>query len=454
MCSAATRRLLPAPPRLVRRSPAAHPFFDTLLALALLASAVVLVAHPDRAGARVKLGWQGPVRLAAPVALDVFGVQAALSAQGAGAVGYGVMDVDSPAASNAFNLTRTAAGRLGGPRRLSGDKQVLAVAWRDRTETVLTGSAETDQTCCSSARTSLASGRGAHTIVTGLAGATDGRLIAFSGRLLAVVGTERGVWASQSDGRGRFGATHKLTGSVVVEAIDAVAAPRNATVIGWATAAPSAISIARGSSKAGPRSSRRLIRVPSGHSIDELSLAPAPARSGGATAVWIESWSDSRARFHSVVMAADLTRKPQRHQLSSGRELAAGLAFAGDASGDQALAWKRCNSAGDCALRATLRPAGRRFGSVEKLSAIDASESPALAVSPSGESLLGWIANGHVLAANALLGAKRLSRAHTVSNTNFAADLGIAFSPTRTALATWTQGTLAQTVMGAIYVGR
>ncbi len=424
------------------------------VALALLSAAVLVAARPGDAVARAKLGWQPPVRLAAPVPLDVFGVQAALSAQGASAVGYGVMDVDSPAASNAFSLTRSASGKLSGPRRISGEKQVLALAWRDRTETVLTGAAKSTETCCSSARTSLASGRGAHTIVTGLVGATDGRLIAFGGRLLAVVGTENGVWAAQSDGRGRFGATHKLTGSVVLDTIDAVAAPQNNTVVGWATDAPAAISIARGSSKAGPRSSRRVITVPSGHQVDELALAPVPARAGGATAVWVESWSDSHAGFHSVVMAADLTRTPRTRQLSSGRELASGLAFAGDAKGEQALAWKRCNSAGTCALRGTFRVAGQRFGSVENLSGIDASESPAVAVSPSGESLLGWIQNGHVFAANAAPGAKRLSRGHTVSDTTFATDLGIAFGPTRAALATWTQGTLAQAVMGAVYFGR
>jgi hypothetical protein len=411
-----------------------------------------LAARAADAGART--GWQRPTRLAAPVALDVFGTQAALSAQGASAVGYGVMDVDDPATSDAFNLTRSSAGKISGPKRLAGAEQMLAVAWRDRTETVLTGSAARGETCCSTARTSLANGRSAHTIVTELAGATDGHLIAFGGRLLAVVGTERGVWAAQSDGRGRFGKTHKLTGSVLVDAIDAVAAPQNNTVIGWATTSPNAIFIARGSAKAAPRSARRVITVPSGHTIDELALAPARARSGGATAVWVESWSDSRANFHSVVMAADLTRSPRRSQLSSGRERAAGLAVAGDAAGDQAVAWKRCTSGGACALRATLRPAGARFGAVENLSAIDASESPALAVSARGETLLGWIVGGHVLAANAPLGVKRLSRGHTVSSTTFATDLGLTFGQTTSALATWTQGTLAQSVMGAVYVAR
>jgi SAM-dependent methyltransferase len=51
LCSAATRRLLPAPPRLVRRSPAAHPFFDTLLvepeAFDLVTGRAVLHHIPD-----------------------------------------------------------------------------------------------------------------------------------------------------------------------------------------------------------------------------------------------------------------------------------------------------------------------------------------------------------------------------------------------------------------------
>jgi hypothetical protein len=298
-------------------------------------------------------------------------------------------------------------------------------------------------------------------VIGGLAGATEGRLVPFAGRMLAAVATERGVWVAQSDTHGRFGGTHKLTGAgATAGAVDAVAAPQNDTVTAWAdtgtgaSPATNAIAVARGSAKSVPRSSRRIISVPAGHSIDELALAPAPARSGGATVTWVESWSDAADNFHSVVMAADLTRSPRRTQLSSGTELAAGLGFTGDTGGDQAVAWKSCDSAGACAVRASLRPARGRFGSVQRLPAIDASETPAVAVSPTGEALLGWVQSGHVRAADASRSARRFGAAHTVSATNYASDLQVAFGPASTALATWIQGTLGQAVMGAVYVGR
>ncbi len=408
---------------------------------------------PAAAQARTSTGWQRPVQLAAPFALDVFGTRAAVSAQGTSAVGFGVTDVDVPEFSAAFTLTRSPGGRLTRPQQIAGAKQVLAVGWLGRNEIVLTGTADPDQTCCSSAGTSQPDGRGAHTIVSALAGATDGRLVSVMGRLLAVVGTERGVWAAQSDGRGRFGPTHQLTGSTVLGEIDAIATPLTGSVIGWAATDTPAIWIARGSVKAAPQTARRVIRVPAGHAVDDFALAPAPASSGGATALWIESWNDSAFTFHSVVMSADLTSSPRRRQLSSSRELAAGLAVGGDAAGDQAVAWKRCTTTGTCALRAVLRPIGRSFGSVQRLPEIDASEVPALAVSPTGETLLGWVQNGHVLATGAQPGATRLNRVHTVSTTNYATDLAVTFGPGTTALATWTQGTLNQAVMGAVYVG-
>ena len=48
--------------------------------------------------------------------------------------------------------------------------------------------------------------------------------------------------------------------------------------------------------------------------------------------------------------------------------------------------------------------------------------------------------------------AARFGAPHTVSATNYATELQIAFGPARTALATWTQGTLGQSVMSAAYL--
>ena len=72
-------------------------------------------------------------------------------------------------------------------------------------------------------------------------------------------------------------------------------------------------------------------------------------------------------------------------------------------------------------------------------------------IAPTGEALVGWINRGHVLAAQARPGATRFGSRHTVSATNFAADLVLAFGPARQALAVWTQGTLAQTLTAAAF---
>jgi hypothetical protein len=169
---------------------------------------------------------------------------------------------------------------------------------------------------------------------------------------------------------------------------------------------------------------------------------------------WVEGWFDAAGRFHSQVMVADLTNTIRRHALSAGNELAAGLSFAADPAGGQALAWKACGGSGDCQLRDSLRPANGHFSAVQRLGSIDASESPAVTVSPAGQALLGWIRDGHVLAAQARSGAHRFGSTRTVSATTFATDLSLAFGPSGQALAAWTQGTLAQAVMGAVYSAR
>jgi hypothetical protein len=153
-------------------------------------------------------------------------------------------------------------------------------------------------------------------------------------------------------------------------------------------------------------------------------------------------------------MVADLTRAIRPRALSPSGELAAGVSFAADAKGDQSVAWKACGSTGACIARASLRPAGARFGTTQRLGAIDASEAPAVTISPAGETLIGWVHTGHVVAASARPRGHRFGSVHTVSTTNFATDLTLAFGPSGNALAVWTQGTFAQAVMGAIYSTR
>ena len=117
------------------------------------------------------------------------------------------------------------------------------------------------------------------------------------------------------------------------------------------------------------------------------------------------------------------------------------------------LAWRSCVSSGSCALRATVRPAGGAFSASQSLGTIDPGQAPAVAVSSQGDALLGWISSGHVLAAERRPSGRRLGTVRTVSSTSFASGLALAFGGAHTALAAWTQGTLAPDVVGAVFRG-
>jgi hypothetical protein len=212
---------------------------------------------------------------------------------------------------------------------------------------------------------------------------------------------------------------------------------------------PRSIYLATGSANRAPNRPRRALTVPAGHSVDEIALAPGAAL---PTLAWIESWFDQRGGFHAQAKVANVVGRLRPQAVSSGGELAAGLAFAGNARGDQALAWKACDTNGDCGTRVDLRRAKGRFGPVQGPGAIDASQTPVAAVTQGGRALVGWIYNGHVFAASSQ--STRMSRPSIVSNTGFAADLTIAAAPRGGAMAVWTQGTLAQSLIGADFRGR
>ena len=72
-------------------------------------------------------------------------------------------------------------------------------------------------------------------------------------------------------------------------------------------------------------------------------------------------------------------------------------------------------------------------------------------MAPNGDTLVGWIVSGQVYAAERRPGGGRLGTARTVSSTSFASNLALAFGPSRTALAAWTQGTFAPDVVGAVF---
>ncbi len=406
--------------------------------------------------------WGRPFQLAAPSSLDVIPTDIAFSTTGDAAVAFGAQDAEDPASSIAFATVRSPRGRLTGPRRIAGAQQVLGLTFLGRNLELLVGSSPRGQPCCSSVQTVSSAGSGAfgrpQKLVGGLAGATIARVVDVPGGLLAAIASERGVWVSQSLRGDRFPSAHRLTPSTALpQMLDAASVPGGQSIVAWTTQSqatapgPRSIFISRGSVQRAPRGSQAEVTVPAAHWIDELALAPGPSAPAVA---WIEDWYDTDGLLHSQAMVADLARIVRPRQLSPASELASGLAFAADGRGDQALSWKACTSAGDCTVRATLRPAHRRFAPVQQLSSVDASQTPAVTVAPTGEALLGWIQLGHVLVAPARAGAGRFGSPHTVSGTNFAADLALDFGRGGQALAAWTQGTLAQSVIGAIYRSR
>jgi hypothetical protein len=399
----------------------------------------------------------------------VFGTQAAFSSTGSVALGFGVQNIDSPASSVAFAANGASARRIGRPRQLQGAQQTLALGYDGSRLTLLVGSSPKGLACCSSvaAVQSAPKGFGApRTLVRNLSGATVAHLVALPGRMLGAVATERGVWVMQTGADGHFAPARRLTGDrVLPEALDLTVLAPSRSIVAWAAPtvakpqAPGAtteagarsIFTATGSTGGSPRGGRAVITVAADHWIDEVALA------GGArvpTLAWTESWFDTLGAYHTQVEVEDLGKRARPLVLSPGAELASSIAFSSDSNGEQALTWKGCTPAGTCVLDAALRRARGRFSTPQQLGPTDASQAPASAVSPNGTALVGWIRDGHVLAAVAGRRASSFGHTHLVSPTGFAADLALTFGSQNQALTTWTQGTFAQSVMGAVYQAR
>jgi hypothetical protein len=438
------------------RKHSAGTFALTLAAITAALALAALGASPASASS-----WGRPFRIAAPSSLDVIPAEIAFSTSGETAIAFGVQDADDPANSVALTAVRSASGREGSPRRVPGAQQILDLAFDGATLGMLVGTSPRGEPCCSSVQAVRSARDGAlgspRTLVGGLAGATLGRLVALpAGRLLAAIATERGVWVSQTARSGRFAIARRLTpANAQPQALAATSLPGGRSIVAWTAttgnpAVPGAqrIFISTGSLQRSPRGSRAALVVPRGHWIDELALAGGPS---GPTVAWIESWYDVGGGYHSQAVAADLARTVRPRPLSPAGQLASGLVLAADARGDQALSWKACTSTGACTVDAALRPVRERFTRTLRLGIIDASQTPAMTIAPTGEALLGWIDQGHVFAAAARPAADHFGSVHTVSRTNFAADLALAFGSAGQALAAWTQGTLAQSVIGAVY---
>jgi hypothetical protein len=429
------------------------------VAVAVLAVVVVLLA-PAAGRAAAAVGWGSPFRLAGPAALDLVPADLAFSPAGGTAIGFGIEDEDNPPNSQAFTALRAPRGAVAGQRRVPGAQAVLDLAYDGPSLVALAGTSPPGLSCCSSAEVIRGlPGRRfgpARTVIGGLAGATQGRLVMLGGRVLAAVATERGVWVAQSSPAGRFGPARRLSADgALPQALAATSLPGGQSVVAWTalpgpsdSGGPQSITVARGSLQHAPQGHAVVLSVPTGHAIDELALASGAAV---ATVAWIESWFDSGGGYHSQLWFADLRRAVRAQAISAPGELASGLSFGADARGDQAIAWSACTIDGSCLARGALRPSGRRFAAPRTLGAIDAGQNPAVALAPTGQALTGWLDQGHVMAAAAARGATRPGPAHVVSRTGFAADLTLGFGPIGQALAVWTQGTLAQTLTGAVY---
>ena len=319
---------------------------------------------------------------------------------------------------------------------------------------MLTAQGPPGTTCCSSAALVGFSGKTfgrTRPLIDTLTGAAIGRLIALPGsRLLAAIATAEGVWVSQPARNRTFGPARLLTPRrSAPQTLTAASVSGGRTLVAWTAATgqpgqapPNAIFEAAGSNNRVPSATRRAYTVPSGHQIDELAL-------GGTTAAWIESWYDARGAYRSEVVLASLDGRIRPRAFPIAGEMASGLSFAANDAGDQVLAWQACSLVGSCTVVATVKDAGKRFGAPLDLGPIDPSQTPAATVSRRGETVVGWIEDGHVLAAARRRRARGFDRRQTISATNYAADLTVAFGPGNSALAVWTQGTVASSVMGA-----
>jgi hypothetical protein len=426
--------------------------------LARAAALALLAATFAAAAPAASAGWSRPFRFAQPFSLDVTAPRLTFSPSGTAAVAFGVEDADNSANSTARTAWRSAGGTLYAPRRVPKAQRVLDLAFSSDGLMMLTGESPSDQACCSSAgiarMPTAHSFRQSLTLIRGLAGATEGQLLSFSGRLLAAVATERGVWVAQTYSGERFGPVHQLAARAVrPQELQAAALNGGGTVVVWSATdrsskVPRRVYLANGTVHSAPGGAHALLSVRNGHGIDELALTDG---AGGPTVAWIESWYDRGGAYHSQVALADVSHPRQSKIFAISSTIASGLSFASDSAGDQLLTWRTCTWSVRCTVRVAVRRAGSRFAGPFRLGTLDAAGMPVAALGPHGDGLIGWIADGHVLASPLPAGSTRPQSAQIVSSTNYAADLTLAFSPSDYAIATWSQGTLAPDVMGAAY---
>ena len=423
-----------------------------IVAPLLIVLAVLLIG----AGPALGAGWGKPFALQKPGTLDAIAPQLAFAPGGAAAAGFGTEQVDIPGTAQAQYVTRTAGGHVGPVRNLRGARQILAMSYDGPQLELLAGVSARNQDCCSAVEAVRVGAGGAaqrpRRLVTNLAGFTAGRLLTLAGgRMLAAVATERGIWVSQSARSNRFARDRRVSpNGQVPESMDAAWLGGADSIVAWTAGKgsitgainPRQIYVATGSGSGGPKRSKVAVTVPAGHRIDQIAVA---RHGSGATLAWIESWYGRHGAYRSRVEVSDLGASASPRALSPAGRIASGLSLVSDASGDQGIVWESCTTNGACTVQGSGRPAGGSFSALRTLGAIDSSQTPSLAISPSGQLLVGWPRGGHPLASVGFRKATVLSR------TTYAYAVTVAYGPRRQALEAWDQGTLNPSVAASAY---
>ncbi len=433
---------------------------SALAAPALAAFALALVVALAVA-APAEAGWQAPYRVAGPYSLDVQPMQAAFAAGGQTALGFNVFNEDRALTSQGYAAISGKNGRPGSPVRVPDTQEVLDLVFDGTELNLLIGTSPALRPCCSSARlVKIAGGKPQRSrlIFPRLAGATVGQLVALPGnRLLSSVATAQAVWTELTGNKGRPAPARLLTPKTAApQTLGATVLRGNRTVLAWtaaagppapSTAGPAGIMVADGTATSAPRRAHLAVKMSKGRQVDELALGRG---SSSGTVAWIESWDDSAGFLHSEPVVADLGGRVHARTFELPGLIASGLSFATDPSGAQVLAWKACDLGGSCRVETSVKDAGGRFSAPISLGRIDPAATPAAAVSSKGVGLVGWISGGRVLAAARARRAPRFAPTRVVSPTTSAMDLTLGFGPSG-ALAGWSEGTFAETVMGALF---
>ena len=419
---------------------------------------MVVLLFAGSAGSALAAGGFGvPFTIERPVANDLIPVQLAFAPGNAIAAAFGIQNEDNNAVSSGVLAVGRLGGGFGAPRAITNAQQVLALAYRGSQLEVLTGNSPSTQPCCSAVLASPVVGSrvGARqTLISGQIGAVDAQLVPVGKRLLAALASEHGVWVTQTNSGGHFGAVRGLNvNGAWPQLLAATALADGKTIVVWTALAsqfasgPSSINLAASDGVGLPAHPHVTLSVPAGHEIDELQLV---AHGQVPTVAWIESWYDGSGHFHSQAYAEDLTATRSERSLSSPSELASGLSLAAGANGTEAAVFRTCTAAGTCSMHAVVRRPGRRFGAAQSIGPIDSTQTPVVAVGATGSVVASWISGGSVLAATTGPGASRLGAPVTVSGTAFASNLALGFGPTgSSAMLAWIQGTDNQSVIGA-----